>query len=314
MPLIGTRGAASSRGFGRFSGGGLDFIDASAFAVTNADLTTNYAIHSFTPTTNERILVGMISGGGGASTATWGANAGNSGQTFSTGVGGWGGNGAIVQILVLAGQAVLISGGNGGTPNGSDYNSPFAQPGQAATISIASSTVFTLNGGLAGYPSWIDTSFYSLGTGYTINNPLVARLHSFGFGGGPNGTSNGRYSAAGEVGGGAAQRLDFSTYTVTGGGTMNTPGDSNDWQGGAQQNTGVRMTSAQPGGTGGSGTVSGVVAAGGGGGSACNTHSNADDAFGGNGGAWGGAGGAGGFYRPGGSGAQGRVFIIRRAA
>ena len=109
MPLLGTRGAGSGRGFGQTGGPNAKFIEATGGTVTESG---DYKIHTFTgPGTftvtsagneagSEAVDYLVIAGGGGGAGRHGGAG-GAGGVRESNGDGGWSGSPRAKQAQVL---------------------------------------------------------------------------------------------------------------------------------------------------------------------------------------------------------------------
>ena len=125
MPLLGTRGAGSGRGFGQTGGPNAKFIEASGGTVTTSG---DYKIHTFTgPGTftvnsagneagSEAVDYLVIAGGGGGAGRHGGAG-GAGGVRESNGDGGWSGSpraaGSGV-VVTEQGYPISVGGGSGG--------------------------------------------------------------------------------------------------------------------------------------------------------------------------------------------------------
>lgn len=134
MPLIGTRGAASSRGFGRF-GGGVTFYGQFA-AKEGWDSVPSSANYSYGYTTKENSMVLINSGETRTLTAigpgimrVWLIGGGSQSiecQGYSNGGGSGGGSSAVVQVEVVPGTVYqFVAASSGGSSifriNGSNY-------------------------------------------------------------------------------------------------------------------------------------------------------------------------------------------------
>ena len=280
-----------------------DYVDANVIALRTAQLITTNQTINFAKRTAVRLLVVGAGGGGG------GGGAGN-GQGMGGGGAGGGGGSVLVDVVMEAGEAIVITpgvGGFGGVPVWNTY----ATSGNAGTHSVVSLGSFATiigNGGGGGTGGMRDAIKGTGGIGgansIATTRPMSILAKSSG---GPGGAGGSGYDNPAPPGG-IVQPIAGSPAPV---GVSALPGAA-----------GVNGTSGEYGGGGGGGgaclepvALSGLVLGGGAGGNGKNNH-NSGGSAGGNGllGCGGGGGGGAdddttGFN--GGTGGSGFVVLIK---
>lgn len=228
MPLIGTRGAASSGGFGQF---------AKLGPPTGSQQYTTPGTYSWTCPAGVTSVTVVCVGGGG------------SGNGFQVGAGG--GGGALSysnSVTVTPGSSYTVVVGAGGLPAGANAGGDGGDSSFNSTTVLAKGgigPVNTVTGGAGGSAS-LGSGFtkYSGGTG---GNGTFGSFGNYGSGAGAagftaNGGNAGQSTYAGGSGGGGIG-LIYGTVTPTGGGEYNAPGT-----GGSGGNNGEAVFSSAGGG------------------------------------------------------------------